>query len=96
MKKHTSQAYLHMKGEPPREGALTREEFFVVEEHIQLSPASRKELNTSSLLTHHNLVQSISCTLEPKPLLLRKKSHEQIKRAIAAHDHDAAIMVALF
>ena len=96
MKKHTSQAYLHMKGEPPRQGALTREEFFVVEEHIQLSLASRKELNTSSLLTHHNLVQSISCTLEPKPLLLKKKSHEQIKPAIAAHDHDAAIMAALF
>lgn len=30
LKKHTSQAYLHMKGEPSREGALTREEFFVV------------------------------------------------------------------
>ena len=94
LKKHTSQAYLHMKGELPREGALTREEFFVVKELIQLSLASGKELNTSSLLTHYNLVQSIGCTLAPKPLLLRKKSHEKIKRAIAAHDHDAAIMAA--
>ena len=96
LKKHTSQAYLHMKGEPSREGALTREEFFVVEQLILLSLASGKELITFPLLTHYNLVQSISCTLEPKPLLLRKKSHEQIKRAIATHDHDAAIMAALF
>ncbi|PFX27165.1 hypothetical protein AWC38_SpisGene8116 [Stylophora pistillata] len=44
LKKHTSQAYLHMKGEPPRGGALTREESFVVEELIQLSLASGKEL----------------------------------------------------
>ena len=65
LKKHTSQAYLHMKGEPPRGGALTREEFFVVEDLIKLSLASGKELNTSSLLTHYSLVQSISCTLEP-------------------------------
>ena len=65
LKKHTSQAYLHMKGELPRGGALTREEFFVVEDLIQLSLASGKELNTSSLLTHYSLVQSISCTLEP-------------------------------
>lgn len=85
-----------MKGEPSREGALTREEFFVVEQFILLSLASGKELITSPLLTHYNLVQSISCTLEPKPLLLIKKSHEQIKRAIAAHDQDAAIMAALF
>lgn len=62
-----------MKGEPSREGALTREEFFVVEQLILLSLASGKELITSPLLTHYNLVQSISCTLEPKPLLLRKK-----------------------
>lgn len=95
LKKHTAQAYLHMKGEPPREGVLTREEFFVVEELIQLSLASGKELNTSSLLIHYNRLQSISCTLEPKPLLFRKKSNEQIKRAIAAHSHGAAIMAAL-
>ena len=75
LKKHTSQAYLHMKGEPPRGGALTREEFSVVEGHIQLSLASGKELNTSSLLTHYNHVQSISFILEPKSLLLRKKNH---------------------
>ena len=33
-----------MEGEPPREGAVAREEFFVLEELIQLSLASGKEL----------------------------------------------------
>ena len=46
-----------------------------MEGHIQLSLASGKELNTSSLLTHYNHVQSISFILEPKSLLLRKKNH---------------------
>ena len=94
--KLNSQAYLDIKGEPLREGALTREEFFVVEELIKLFHESGKELSSTSLLTYYNFIQSISCTLDPKPLLLRTKSHEQIKRAIAAHDHDAAIMAALF
>ena len=75
-----------MKAEPPREGAVAREEFFVLEELIQLSLASGKELNTSALLTHYNLVQSISCTREPKPLLLRKnhmnKSSEPLQLMI--------------
>lgn len=81
---------------PPPEGALTREESFVMKEILQLSLASGKELNTSSLLTHYDLVQSISYTLKPKLLLLRIKSHEQIKQAIVAPYHNAAIVVALF
>ena len=67
-----------------------------MKEILQLSLASGKELNTSSLLTHYDLVQSISYTLKPKLLLHRIKSHEQIKQAIAAHNHDATIVVALF
>ena len=94
--KLNSQAYLDDKGEPLREGALTKEEFFVVEELIQLFHESREKLSVTSLLDYCNFIQSISCTLDPKPLLLRPKSQEQMKRAIAAHDRDASIMTALF
>lgn len=96
--KLNSQAYLATKGEPLREGSLTKEEFFVVEELIKAVNDSENELTSTSLLECYNFVQSISCTLDhdPKPLLLRSKTHEQIKKALAAHNHDAAVMTALF
>ena len=94
--KLNSQAYLDEKGEPLREGALTKEEFFVMEELIKMFQESKEELSSTSLLTCYNFIQSTSCTLDPKPLLLRPKSHEQIKKAIAAHDRDASVMTALF
>lgn len=75
---------------------MTKEEFFVVEELIKVFHESREELSSTSLLAYYNFVQSTSCTLDPKLLLLRPKSHEQIKRATAAHDHDASVMTALF
>ena len=94
--KHNSQAYLDAKGEPLLEGALTKEEFFVLDELIKLFHERGKELSSTSLLAYYNFIHSTSWTLDPKPLLLRPKTHEQIKRAIAAHNHDAAIMAALF
>lgn len=91
-----SQAYLEAKGEPLRDGALTKEEFFLLEELIKLFHERGKELSSASLLAYYNFIHSTICTLDPKPLLLRPKTHEQIKRAIAAHNRDAAIMAALF
>ena len=91
-----SQEYLDEKGEPLRDGALTKEEFFVVEELIKLIHDTGEELSAESLLGYYAFVQALSCTLEPRPLMLRSKSHDQIKRAIAAHNHDAAVMTALF
>lgn len=91
-----SKAYLNEKGEPLREGALTKEEFFVVEELFKLFHENREEMSSTSLLAYYNFIHSTNCTLDPRPLLLRPMSHEQIKKAIAAHDHDASVMTALF
>ena len=84
------------KEKPLRDGALTKEEFFVLEELIKLFHERGKELSSTSLLAYYNFIHSTICTLDPKPLLLRPKTHEQIKRAIAAYNHDASIMAALF
>lgn len=56
----------------------------------------REELSSTSLVAYYNFIHCTSRTLGPKPLLLQPKTHEQIKRAIAAHNHEASIMAALF
>ena len=56
--KLNSQAYLDEKGEPLREGALTNEEFFVVEELIKLFHESSEKLSVTSLLDYYNFIQS--------------------------------------
>ena len=87
-----SQEYLDEKGEPLRDGALTKEEFFVVEELIKLIHETGEELSAESLLRYYAFVQTLSCTLDPRPLILRSKSHDQIKRAITARSrHDDLI-----
>ena len=52
-------------------------------------------MSSTSLLACYNFFQSVSCTLEPKKIMLRPTSHEQIRKAIAPHNHDASIMAAL-
>ena len=91
-----SSDFLTSKGEQLRDGAMTKGEFFVFEEIKRFLKESGKHLTSDTVLNIYNYVQSICCTLDATPLLLRSKSIKQIQTALRSHDHDTTTMAALF
>ena len=91
-----SKDFLVQKGEKPRESSLTDEEYFVLEEIIMHQKSNGKEVIVHETLDFYKFIQSVCQQAESPLLSLREKEMKDIKKALAAHEHQVSVMRAVF
>ena len=76
---------------------MTDAEYFVLEELIlRQEITDNKDIAIDWLLESYNFVQSLCTTHVGQQLKLRRKSKDDIKKAVAVHKHESEVMAALF
>lgn len=92
-----SDEFLENKNEKPRQSSMTQAEYFVLEEVIGHLLKTHQQTDPSHILKAYNHIQSL-CTAKDdmKCLALRKKELKDIKKAVAARDHEVTTMTAIF